>query len=125
MCLKNLQQGVKISFPFRVDFIYQALMTQNSEVYQSQNLLILKQNLLSGALIVLEENLSYLVVLLLKPFIKEAQSYSHNLAIEAINYNLSNYGSNLQPRFTKGFPLESVEFILKNNTLTLDVENFL
>ena len=38
---------------------------------------------------------------------------------------LINYLTNLQPRFNKKFNLESVEFILKHNTLTFEVQNYL
>ena len=40
-------------------------------------------------------------------------------------YYLTNYETNFQPRFKKEFISVSVEFILKNNTLTFEAEHFL
>ena len=49
---------------------------------------------------------------------------SHKLGIEVINY-LTNYETNFHSIFNNEFNLESVEFILKHNTLTFEEENFL
>ena len=53
------------------------------------------------------------------------RSLPHNLSIEAKNYYLTNYETNLHLRFTKVFVSESVEFIFKNNTLTYQTKHFL
>ena len=45
----------------------------------------------------------------------------HDLGLESLKY----YRENLHPRFKKEFVIESVEFILKNNTITFDSEFFL
>ena len=53
------------------------------------------------------------------------RSIPYNLSIEAKSYYLTNYETNLHPRFTEKFVRESVEFIFKNNTLTYQTEHFL
>ena len=50
---------------------------------------------------------------------------SHEFGVEAIDYFLTKYQEDLHPRFRKGFVLKSVNFILKNNTLTFDSEFYL
>ena len=49
-------------------------------------------------------------------------SIPHKFGLEAIDYFLTKYQEDLHPRFSKAFVLESVNFILKNNTLTFDSE---
>ena len=50
---------------------------------------------------------------------------SHEFGLEAIDYFFTIYQEDLHPRFRKGFVLKSVNFILKNNTLTFDSEFYL
>ena len=40
-----------------------------------------------------------------------------NMALEAIEYWLDKFPESLHPRFSKEFVLESVKFILENNSL--------
>jgi len=47
-------------------------------------------------------------------------SIPHDLGLKAVDYFLTTFNNELHPRFSKQFILESVNFILKNNSLTFD-----
>ena len=49
----------------------------------------------------------------------------HEYGLEAINYRLDKHQNSINPRFSKAVILESVEFILKNNTFKFNDEYFL
>ena len=49
-------------------------------------------------------------------------SILHEHCLKAIDYLLTKYQEKLHPRSRKEFVLESVNFIVKNNTLTFDSE---
>ena len=49
---------------------------------------------------------------------------SHKYGLEVIEYWLDKFPKSLHPRFSKGFALESVIFILENNSLNFDNEYF-
>ena len=50
---------------------------------------------------------------------------SHTFGIEAVRYFLLKYKEDIHPRFNIPFILESIDFILKNNTCVFDNEYFL
>ena len=52
-------------------------------------------------------------------------SILHEFGLEAIDYFLTKYQEDLNPRFKKEFVLESANFTLKNNTLIFDSEFYL
>ena len=49
-------------------------------------------------------------------------SIPHEFGLEALDYFLTKYQEDVHPRFRKELVLESANFILPNNTLTLDSE---
>ena len=50
---------------------------------------------------------------------------NHALAIESIDYWITNHPGYLDSRFSKGFILESITLILKNNTFTFDNREYI
>ena len=50
---------------------------------------------------------------------------SHTFGMEAVRYLLLKYKEDIHPRFNIPFILESIDFILKNNTCVFDNEYFL
>ena len=49
----------------------------------------------------------------------------HEYGLEAMNYWMDKHQDSINPRFSKVFILESVKFILKNNTFKFNDEYFL